>query len=221
MRPNEDSVQSRAGNLRIHRWEPASPAPLTVVTVHPWATLGGSEANCVGIAETLARAGLRAVTFNMRSSSMVWGVLSNHSSEVRQVVDVCEWANATFGAPVLLFGSSAGAPQAGSALDQCACVVGYVRRMVSIPRAVCCCLASFFCEPIVSRNPRRWQASVGYTFGWFAAVGFGRHFDAILRSPKPRLLIMCAHARHCSLSNVSLSNVSHLPSRALQLAHAL
>ena len=159
MRPNEDSVQSRAGKLRIHRWEPASPAPLTVVTVHPWATLGGSEANCVGIAETLARAGLRAVTFNMRSSSMVWGVLSNHSSEVRQVIDACEWANATFGAPVLLFGSSAGAPQAGSALDQCACVVGYVRRTVSIrrPLALMPCLAALACPAplLCCRSPYR------------------------------------------------------------------
>ena len=86
-----DIVRSRAGELRVHRWEPASASPpLTVVTVHPWAPLGGSEYNCVGIASAMAAAGLRAVTFNMRSSSMVWGVLSNHGSEVGQVVDASD-----------------------------------------------------------------------------------------------------------------------------------
>jgi len=157
-----DSVPTRAGSLRVHRWEPSassSPPPLTVVTVHPWAPLGGSEYNTIGIAREMAAAGLRAVTFNMRSSSMVWGVLSNHSSEVGQVVDVCEWALTTFpDSKVLLLGSSAGAPQAGSALDKVPGIVGY--------------------------------AAVGYTFGWLSSIAFGRHFDALLKSSKPRLLIM-------------------------------
>ena len=33
-------------------------------------------------------------------------------------------------------------------------------------------------------------ASVGYTFGWLSSIAFGRHFDALLKSSKPRLLIM-------------------------------
>jgi hypothetical protein len=85
-------------------------------------------------------------------------VLSNHKSEVEQIVDVCDWAAHTFGTEVLLLGSSAGAPQAGSALDKRNCVVGL--------------------------------ACVGYTFGWIASIGFGRHFASLLRSKKPRLLIM-------------------------------
>lgn len=156
-----DRVPTRKGTLQVHRWEPErseGPPPLTVVTVHPWATLGGSEWNCVGVAQELAKAGLRGLTFNMNASSLVWGVVTNHSSEVKQIVDVCEWASKTFGGKVLLFGSSAGAPQAGSALDLCDSVVGY--------------------------------ASVGYTFGWFAAIGFGRHFNSLIESSKPRLLIL-------------------------------
>ena len=56
---------------------------------------------------------------------MVWGVLTNHNREVKQIVDVCDWVNQQWpGGKVLLFGSSAGSPQAGSALDKCAHVVG-------------------------------------------------------------------------------------------------
>ena len=70
----------------------------------------------VGPSSSLAEAGVRAISFNMNSSSMVWGVLSNHASEVRQIVDVCAWAKQTWARDsVMLFGSSAGAPQAGSA----------------------------------------------------------------------------------------------------------
>ena len=159
--PRTYDVSTRAGALKVHCWEPDAgiTAPLTVVTVHPWAVLGGSEYNCVGICQVLAQRGFRAISFNLRSSSMVWGVLSNHSSEVRQIHDVCVWASQTFApARIVLFGSSAGAPQAGSALDLTESVVG----------AVC----------------------VGYTFGWFASIGFGRHFGALLRSEKPRLMIM-------------------------------
>lgn len=154
-------VRTRSGDLEVHCWEPrggSANAQLTVVTVHPWAVLGGSEFNTVGICKQLAEKGYRALSFNLKSSSMIWGVLSNHGSEVRQIQDVCEWATEQFGTKILLFGSSAGAPQAGSALDLCDAVVGAV--------------------------------VVGYTFGWFAAIGFGRHFSAILKSAKPRLFIM-------------------------------
>lgn len=131
MQPKTFDVNTRAGALKVHCWEGArggggNDAPmLTIVTVHPWAVLGGSEYNCIGISKCLAQGGrYRALTFNMRSSSMVWGVLSNHSAEVKQVQDVCAWASREFGSQLLLLGSSAGAPQAGSALDQCDEVVG-------------------------------------------------------------------------------------------------
>jgi len=116
------SVDTRGGNLEIHQW--GDQGALTAVTVHPWAPLGGGEHNTIGLAQAFAAAGIRSLSFNLRSSSMVWGVLSNHRSEVDQIVDVCEWAQQKFGSNILLLGSSAGAPQAGSALDKHASVIG-------------------------------------------------------------------------------------------------
>ena len=53
--PRTYDVSTRAGALKVHCWEPDAgiTAPLTVVTVHPWAVLGGSEYNCVGICQVL------------------------------------------------------------------------------------------------------------------------------------------------------------------------
>jgi len=125
-RPIAHDVTTRAGTLRVHAWEPkVAAAALTIVTVHPWAPLGGSEYNTAGVATAFADAGVRALSFDMSSSWMVWGVLSNHNREVNQIVDVCDWARDTWpDTRVLLFGSSAGAPQAGSALAQCDHAVG-------------------------------------------------------------------------------------------------
>jgi fermentation-respiration switch protein FrsA (DUF1100 family) len=94
----------------------------------------------------------------MRSSSAFWGLLVAHRAEVHQTVAVTKWAVDYFGAeaPVVLLGSSAGAPIAGSAL-------------ASLPPL-----------PYVA---------VGYTFGGIAAIGFGRHFGAVLRAPCPKLFI--------------------------------
>ena len=119
-------VETRAGTLRVHAWMPSTlAAAITVVTVHPWAPLGGGEHNTQGIARALSEAGVRAVSFEMSSSSMVWGVLTNHGREVRQIIDVCHWVKETWPeGDVMLFGSSAGSPQAGSALAHTGGVVG-------------------------------------------------------------------------------------------------
>lgn len=144
--------------------------PLTVVTVHPWATLGGSEYNCVGMAEMLAGKGIRTITFNLRASSMVWGVLVNHRAEVAQVSSICQWAADRFGGEIILFGSSAGAPMAGSVLPRLDVVTKFV--------------------------------AVGYTWGWFASVGFGRHFGSLLRCEKPKLFIMGEHDEFTSVTSL-------------------
>ena len=124
-RPTEHNVPTSAGTLRVHVWEPlARAAALTIVTVHPWAPLGGGEHNTRGVARALANAGIRALSFEMSSSSMVWGVLSNHGREVRQIVDVCAWAKEEWQSDVVLFGSSAGSPQAGSALSRSEHILG-------------------------------------------------------------------------------------------------
>lgn len=111
-------VPTAGGELTVNCWE-GSPGSghLTVVTVHPWASLGGGEHNCVGIARCLAASGLRTLTFELGASSMVWGVLTGHGSEVEQITAVCNWASRQFGGQILILGSSAGAPMAGSALD--------------------------------------------------------------------------------------------------------
>eukprot|EP00965_Chrysotila_dentata_P198669 6178940-Pleurochrysis_carterae.AAC.2 len=82
-------------------------------------------------------------------------VLAAHSAEVAQVVQVGRWALSQLPPrPLVLLGASAGAPIAGSALEQLPSAAGYV--------------------------------GIGYTWGWLAAVGFGRHFGAIQRSATPK-----------------------------------
>lgn len=104
---------------------------------------------------------MRTLTFNLRASSAVWGVLSNHRSEVAQVEAVCAWASQRWGHEIILFGSSAGAPIAGTVLPKVDVVTRYV--------------------------------GVGYTWGWLAAIAFGRHFGSILASEKVKSLLAVAH----------------------------
>eukprot|EP00041_Stephanoeca_diplocostata_P013319 m.233367 g.233367 ORF g.233367 m.233367 type:complete len:272 (-) comp19293_c0_seq2:531-1346(-) len=101
-----------------------------IVCVHPWSVLGGGEHNIQGIARILAESfGFIAVTFTLHSSGLCWGTLSSHAREVQHVTDVVEWVSTTLGRKVCLFGSSAGAPMAGSCLESehvvSMCVVGY------------------------------------------------------------------------------------------------
>lgn len=120
-------VPSSQSKIEVHVFEPSSSGDEdsgditgTIVTVHPWATLGGGEHNTVGLArhitgQSLAKKKWRVITFTMKSSGAVWGVLFKHSFEVQQIVDVTKWAMDEFGSVVLL-GSSAGAPMAGTAM---------------------------------------------------------------------------------------------------------
>ena len=123
-----EEVATPSGPISVRCWDPAPDLvqDLVVVTVHPWAPLGGSENNTIGIAEALAAKGLRTLTFNLRSSSMVWGVLSNHRAEVSQVEAICRWANKKWGHSIVLFGSSAGAPIAGTVLPKVDEITSYV-----------------------------------------------------------------------------------------------
>ena len=77
-KPEVFEVPTPSGSLDVRSFSPEQPT-LTVVTVHPWASLGGGEHNCIGIARTLARTlGVRVLTFEMRASWMVWGVATAH-----------------------------------------------------------------------------------------------------------------------------------------------
>ncbi|KAL5539872.1 hypothetical protein UlMin_043571 [Ulmus minor] len=133
---------------------------LVVVLVHPFSILGGCQALLRGIASGLAEKGYKAVTFDMRGAGRSTGrpTLTGFA-EIKDVVGVCKWVCENLSSDrILLVGSSAGAPIAGSAVDQIPQVVGYV--------------------------------SLGYPFGMFASILFGRHHKAILESPKPKLFVM-------------------------------
>ncbi|KAF0935153.1 hypothetical protein E2562_030435 [Oryza meyeriana var. granulata] len=101
---------------------------IAVVLVHPYTILGGVQGLLRGIAEGVARRGYRAVTFDMRGAGRSTGRASlTGSTEVGDVVAVCRWvADNLNPRGVLLVGSSAGAPIAGSAVDKVDQVVGYV-----------------------------------------------------------------------------------------------
>ncbi|PON48825.1 Alpha/beta hydrolase fold [Parasponia andersonii] len=101
---------------------------LVVVLVHPFSILGGCQALLRGIASGLADKGYRAVTFDMRGAGRSTGRPSlTGFAEIKDVVAVCNWVRENLsGDRILLVGSSAGAPIAGSAVDQIEHIVGYV-----------------------------------------------------------------------------------------------
>lgn len=99
-----------------------------VVLVHPYSILGGCQGLMRGIAVRLADKGYAAVTFDMRGVGRSTGRPSlTGFAEIKDVVSVCKWVNQNLSiGRILLVGSSAGAPIAGSAVDKAEQVVGYV-----------------------------------------------------------------------------------------------
>uniref|UniRef100_A0A6N2M7E9 KANL3/Tex30 alpha/beta hydrolase-like domain-containing protein n=1 Tax=Salix viminalis TaxID=40686 RepID=A0A6N2M7E9_SALVM len=122
--------------------------------------LGGCQGLLKGIAVGLAGKGYKAVTFDMRGAGKSTGRASlTGFAEIKDVIAVCKWVCENLSSDrILLVGSSAGAPIAGSAVDEIKEVVGYV--------------------------------SIGYPFGMFASILFGRHHKAVLNSQKPKLFVM-------------------------------
>lgn len=116
-------------SLRLYKpLPPPEPNSLTIVLVHQYSVLGGCQALLKGIASTLASKGFLCITFDMRGVKRSTGKSSwTGSSEVQDVVAVCRWAVQSIATTrILLVGSSAGAPIAGSAIDQAEQIVGYV-----------------------------------------------------------------------------------------------
>ncbi|KAC9612067.1 hypothetical protein E3N88_45556 [Mikania micrantha] len=100
---------------------------IAVVLVHPYSVLGGCQGLMKGIARNLAEHGIVAVTFDMRGVGKSTGRPSlTGFAEVSDVVAVCKWSSQNLSNRILLIGSSAGAPIAGSAVDQVDEIVGYV-----------------------------------------------------------------------------------------------
>ncbi|CAN6555991.1 unnamed protein product [Malus baccata var. baccata] len=99
-----------------------------VVLVHPYSVLGGCQGLLRGIAAGLADRGYKALTFDMRGVGRSTGRASlTGFAEIKDVISVCKWVCENLSADrILLVGSSAGAPIAGSAVDQMEQVVGYV-----------------------------------------------------------------------------------------------
>ncbi|XP_028759850.1 uncharacterized protein LOC114718629 [Neltuma alba] len=101
---------------------------LVIVLVHPYSVLGGCQGLLKGIASGLAEKGFRAVTFDMRGVGSSTGRPSlTGFAEIKDVIGVCKWVCENLSVDkILLVGSSAGAPIAGSAVDQIEQVIGYV-----------------------------------------------------------------------------------------------
>ncbi|XP_020599775.1 uncharacterized protein LOC110039151 [Phalaenopsis equestris] len=116
--------------LSARIFKPADPriSDYVVVLVHPFTVLGGFQGLLRGIASGLADKGFRAVTFDMRGAGRSSGRPSfTGFSEIEDVVAVCKWVSDTLSPRgIVLVGSSAGAPIAGSAVDKIEQVVGYV-----------------------------------------------------------------------------------------------
>ncbi|KAI4334684.1 hypothetical protein L6164_013400 [Bauhinia variegata] len=101
---------------------------LVIVLVHPYSILGGCQGLLKGIASGLAEKGYRAVTFDMRGVGRSTGRASlTGFAEIKDVVGVCKWVCENLSTNrILLVGSSAGAPIAGSSVDQIEQVIAYV-----------------------------------------------------------------------------------------------
>lgn len=161
------TITTSYGASDIRVFEPSSYDDIlgTVVTVHPWSFLGGGEHNTIGLARNMSTRGWRVITFKLKSTPLylggaIGGILFRHYHEVNHVAEVVEWAfeqyhtkNDTSDHRMVLLGSSAGAPFAGSA-------------MAKIQQHQHAKIAAFI--------------AVGYTFGHFASLGFGRHFSSVV-----------------------------------------
>ncbi|GLJ21595.1 hypothetical protein SUGI_0401040 [Cryptomeria japonica] len=116
-------------SLQARLFKPtAVTSDIVIVLVHQYSVLGGCQGLMKGIAKELAEKGYQTVTFDMRGVGRSSGKASwTGSSEVQDVIAVCKWASQYISAErILLVGSSAGAPIAGSAVDQVEQVMGYV-----------------------------------------------------------------------------------------------
>ncbi|KAJ0961699.1 hypothetical protein J5N97_000018 [Dioscorea zingiberensis] len=101
---------------------------LAVVLVHPYTVLGGCQGLLRGIAMGVAERGFTALTFDMRGAGRSSGRASlTGFAEIQDVIGVCKWVVENLKPDgIVLVGSSAGAPIAGSAVDKIDQVVAYV-----------------------------------------------------------------------------------------------
>eukprot|EP01082_Thalassiosira_pseudonana_P009318 g8318.t1 g8318 contig29:243867-244751(+) len=162
----------------------------TIVTVHPWATLGGGEHNTIRLARHITTSNTnekkwRVITFPLKSTPIkrggaIWGIVSKHSFEVQQIVDVVQWAFEKYDSSVVLLGSSAGAPMAGSAMSEILKRQQDKKQQLNEDE-----------NRITNSKTISAYVAVGYTFGKFASLGFGRHFSSVVGRPPTTLDNLC------------------------------
>ncbi|CAN0927669.1 hypothetical protein LINGRAHAP2_LOCUS36030 [Linum grandiflorum] len=140
-----------------------------VVLVHPYSKLGGCQVIMQGIASRLSIKGFTAVTFDMRGvgrstgKSSVTGIF-----EIEDVVAVCGWVAENMPVErILLVGSSAGAPIAGSALDQLEKVIGYVSIGYPFGFAASFLFGKHYKPTLKSRKPKLFIMG---SADWFTSV---------------------------------------------------
>jgi len=80
-----------------------------------------------GIARELTDRGFTAVTFDMRGVQGSSGTMTlTGANEVKDVEAVCEWTHQKLNQDLVVLGSSAGAPIAGSAVESFSFIKAYV-----------------------------------------------------------------------------------------------
>lgn len=101
---------------------------IVFVLVHPYGVMGGSSSNMLGLALSLADKGFGSIIFDHRGIGKSTGYKSIFgNSEVIDVISICkDIKSKNSGINVVLIGSSAGAPIAGSAVDECENVIAYI-----------------------------------------------------------------------------------------------
>ncbi|BBN15785.1 uncharacterized protein MPTK1_7g00810 [Marchantia polymorpha subsp. ruderalis] len=100
----------------------------TLILVHQYTVLGGCQGLMKGMANLLAAKGFVVLTFDQRGAGRSTGRSTfTGSAEVNDVVAVSRWAVDNIPtSSIVLVGSSAGAPIAGSAVDCVEEIKGYV-----------------------------------------------------------------------------------------------
>ncbi|KAK2419810.1 alpha/beta-Hydrolases superfamily protein [Trifolium repens] len=128
-----ESTNNDGVKLHTRLFKPASTTDIkdknfAIILIHPYSILGGSQGLLKGIASGLACNGYTAITFDMRGVGKSTGKPSlTGFAEVKDVVSVSNWVSNSLSIHrILLIGSSAGAPIAGSAVDQIQQVIGYI-----------------------------------------------------------------------------------------------
>eukprot|EP01083_Nonionella_stella_P150797 480942_1 len=130
--------------------------------VHQWSKMGGAGQLMEGMAYTMAlKNHYTAVTFDMRGAGDSSGVSTwSGSEEVNDVLSVAQWIKLNIAKPIVIIGSSAGAPIAGSAFGD------------------------------LTSNYMISGVFIGYPFGFLSSIIFGKHYSKITASHKPKLFIM-------------------------------